>query len=61
MTRLETACASVTLGFFLSSLMSVVGTSSMKSTSPARSAASRLAAEVIGRIVTFFQYGFLPQ
>ena len=61
MTRLDTASARVSLGSRLSLGRSAVGGSSIMSTSPASSAATREAALVSGRKITFAQAGFGPQ
>ena len=61
MTLLDTASASAILGSFRSFGRSAVGGSSIMSTSPASSAATRKAALPSGLNVTFSQAGFGPQ
>ena len=61
MMRFETTCATVSFGSFFSRSMSVAGTSSMKSTSPASSAATRDGSDLRARKVTRCHVGFWPQ
>jgi hypothetical protein len=61
MIRLETVCAIESFGSFLRRAMSMAGTSSMRSTSPARRAATREGSDLMPRNATRCQIGLSPQ